>query len=55
MFNRLRILLAAFDRYEFCEHGLALRLERYTSRNEVTLRPSRHQTVNGMPVSWSEG
>ncbi len=54
MFNRIRFLLAAFDRQEFCEAGLALRLERFASRNETTLRPSRNQTVSGL-VAWSEG
>ncbi len=54
MFNRLRILLAAFDRLEFCEHGLSLRLERFADRNEMTLRPARNRTVAGMPIAWRE-
>lgn len=54
MFTRLRHILAAFDRHEFCEAGLAARLNAYVERSAAPSRPSRTQTVSGMPVVWSE-
>lgn len=54
MFTRIRYLLAAFDRLEFCEAGLVARLDQFNERNERTLRPSRHQTVAGMALGWCE-
>ncbi len=54
MFSRIRHILAAFDRLEFSESGLAARLNAYVERSPVTTRPSRSQTVAGMPVVWGE-
>ena len=50
MFKRIQYLLAAFDRGECDEAGLAARLEFYVERSAVLVRPSRHQTVAGMPA-----
>ena len=54
MFTRIRHILAAFDRREFCEVGLAARLDAYVERSAVPSRPSRSATVTGMPVLWGE-
>lgn len=54
MFTRLKHILAAFDRHEFCEVGLAARLNAYVDRSAATSRPSRSQTVSGMPALWGE-
>lgn len=54
MFTRIRHLLAAFDRFEFCEAGLAARLDTYVERSAAPSRPSRSKTVSGMPVLWGE-
>ncbi len=54
MFSRIRHILAAIDRYEFCEAGLAALLNAYVERSPVTSRPSRTQTVAGMPLLWGE-
>ena len=54
MFARLRYLLAAFDRGEFCEAGLSARLGVYADRAAAVARPSRKVTVAGMPVVWGE-
>lgn len=55
-FIRIRYLLAAFDRLEFCEVGLKERLGEYLDRSAATIRPPRNVTMAGMPlVTWSEG
>lgn len=57
MFNRIKFLLAAFDRHEFCEVGLSARLDIYVERSAAPLRSSRKLTVNGLPslpTLWSE-
>ena len=54
MFARIRHILAAFDRREFCEAGLAARLGAYVERSAEPVRPSRSKTVAGMPVVWCE-
>lgn len=58
MFARIRFLLAAFDRLEFCEAGLCARLDRYVERSAAVVLPPRKLTVNGLPmmppISWSE-
>jgi hypothetical protein len=56
MFNRIKFLLAAFDRLEFCEAGLSARLGVYVERSAAPLQPSRALTVNGIaPLAWREG
>lgn len=54
MFSRIRYLLAAFERFEIDEAGLALRLRSYEERSAGASRPSRSKTVSGMPVLWGE-
>lgn len=54
MLTRIRLILAAFDRFEFDEFGLSLRLNALVDRSAATSRPSRNQTVAGMPALWGE-
>ena len=54
MFHRLRILLAAFERGEFCEVGLCARLDAYLRSSAALPQPSRKATVSGMPILWGE-
>jgi hypothetical protein len=54
MFTRILCILAAFDRREFCEFGLALRLGEYLERSSEVVAPSRSKTMAGMPVAWGE-
>ena len=52
MFTRIRFILAAFERGEFSERGLAARLEQFTERNNRAV-PERKQTTVGL-IAWSE-
>jgi hypothetical protein len=48
-FARLRALLAAFERGEFDEAGLSLRLDGYLRRSPFAHEAQREQTIVGMP------
>lgn len=49
MFARIRYLLAAFDRLEFDEAGLSLRLDGFLRLSPFTPSPQRKRTTAGMP------
>ncbi len=50
MFNRIRYLLVAFDRGDFDLAELLKLLDRHTEATSREPRPSRTQTVAGMPA-----
>ncbi len=52
MFSRIRIILAAFERGEFSERGLAERLDQFLERSAGSSRPSRKRTE--ALVLWGE-
>jgi hypothetical protein len=55
MFHRLRYLLAAFDRGEFNEMGLMVRLDRYLDTTSRERAASRKPTNMGLAAApWGE-
>ncbi len=61
MFSRILCILAAFERHEFDELGLAGRLAHFEELNMRTARPSRARTHIGLmpapappPLLWGE-
>lgn len=55
MFSRILCILAAFERHEFDEPGLASRLAEFEALNNRTSRPSRTRTTVGpLPLLWGE-